>query len=290
MLTRARWVGTAAICLTCTSAIAQVDHPSSAAPATGQDAVVRSDLAFDVVSIRPSKAGPDQWRLGIPAGGDEYRAIGMPLSTTLMLAWLPWRMQSKNRVVGAPSWLWNDHYDFVGKVSEADLPAWHDLTSRGFRVPNPMLQTMLRNALAERCKLAVHLVPAETDGFELVVAARGPNAKNLVEARADDVIPDNAQKIPYDGRLVPILSPEDPVVHFYTTSMAALAESLSGWAGGPVQDRTGLTSKYNFSVTRESAEGLPFYWDLAPLGLKLVPAKIPTENIVIDHIEKPSPD
>ena len=288
VLPRAGWVGMAAICFICASAIAQVDRPSSAAPAAGQDAVVRSDLSFDVVSILPSKAGPNQWSLRVAPGGDDYRAIGMPLSTTLMLAWLPWRLQSKNRIVGAPSWLWNDLYDFVGKVSEADLPAWQNLAPRGFRAPNPMLQTMLRNSLAERCKLAVHLIPAETDGFAIVVAAHGPNAKNLVDAKADDVIPDNAQKIPYDGRMVPILSQDDPVLHFYATSMTALAEMLSGFVGGPVQDKTGLSGKYNFPVTRVSTEGLPFYWDLAPLGLKLDPAKTPTENIVIDHIERPS--
>jgi uncharacterized protein (TIGR03435 family) len=29
-------------------------------------------------------------------------------------------------------------------------------------------------------------------------------------------------------------------------------------------------------------------WNLAALGLKLVPIKIPTEKVTIDHIERPS--
>jgi uncharacterized protein (TIGR03435 family) len=290
-LLNARWIAVAAICLNFAAAVAQVDRPSSVAPVAGQDVVVRPDLAFDVVSIRPSKAGPMGWSLQIPAGGDEYRAIGRPLSTTLLLAYLPWSLGSKHRVVGAPSWLWDDEFDFVGKVGEADLAEWHKFAPRGFREPNPMLQTMLRNALAERCKLTVHLVPAETDGFALVIAAHGPNAKNLIKTSANDVIPDKAVKIPYDGRVVPIYSRDDPVVHYYTTSMIALAASLSGAVGAPVVDQTALAGKYNFSVTREDAgQGLPFYWDLAPLGLKLIPARIPTQNIVIDHIERPSPD
>lgn len=281
----------AAICFIGASATAQVDRPSSAAPAAGQDAVVRSDLAFDVVSILPSKAGPDQWRLGTPAGGDEYHAIGMPLGATLLMAYYPFRLQSRDRIVGAPGWLWNDEVDFVGKVGEADLPEWQKLTQRGFRVPNPMLQIMLQNALADRCKLVIHRMPAQVDGYALVVAGHGPNAKNLIEAKADDVIPDNAQRIPYDGRMVPILSPSEPVLHFYTTSMTALAEMLSGWGGGQVQDRTGLTGKYNFSLTRLSTEGIPTVdWDLGQLGLKLIAMKIPVENVVIDHIERPSPD
>jgi uncharacterized protein (TIGR03435 family) len=290
-LLKERWTAAAVICLASVCAIAQNNPPSRGLPPTTQDAVVRPDLAFDVVSIRPSNAGLNQWGLNIPAGGDEYSAVGMPLSMTLMLAYLPFRFQKKDRIVGAPNWLWNDRFDFIGKVAEADLPEWHSLGPRGFRVPNPMLQTMLRNALGERCKLAVHLVPAETDGFQLIVAPHGVNAKNLVEAKPSDAIPDNAQKIAYNGRMVPILSRDDPVLHFYSTSMSALAEMLSGSVGGPVADKTGLTGKYNFQVIREDGgEGLPFYWDLAPLGLKLIPAKIPTQNIVIDHIERPIPN
>jgi len=259
-------------------------------PDTNESPPVRPDLAFDVVSIHPSKAGPNEWRMQILPWGDEYRAIGLPLARTLLFAYLPWHSFSRDRIVGAPGWLWDDEFDFVGKVGESDLPAWHSFVSRGFHVPNPMLQTMLRNALIERCKLAIHLVPAEADGFALVVAAHGPNVKKLVKAKADDVIPDNAMMITFGGRMVPIASPDNPVLHFYATSMAALAESLSG-GGAIVVDRTGLAGKYRFDLTRLGSEGVPASdWDVARLGLKLIPAKIPTENIVIDHIERPTPD
>jgi uncharacterized protein (TIGR03435 family) len=83
-----------------------------------------------------------------------------------------------------------------------------------------MAQTMLQNALADRCKIAVHRVARLIDGYALVVANHGPNRKNLVESKPDDAIPDRAEKIDLDARIID--SPDDPAVHFYQTSMAVI--------------------------------------------------------------------
>lgn len=254
-----------------------------------QDAAGRSDITFDVVSIRPSNAGLNQWHLGAPAGGDQYDAIGLPLGNTILMAYLPYRLQSKERIIGAPSWVWNERYDIVGKTNEADLADWQKLTQRGLMVQNPMLQTMLRNALADRCRLIVHRVPTKIEGYALVLAKHGPNRKRLVESKTDEVIPDRALKMSLGARVVPIYSHDDPVLHFYQTSMAAFVLFLSGSA--PIEDKTGLAGRYRFDLTRLGTDGIPTSdWDLAPLGLKLVPAKIHAQDIVIDHIERPSPN
>ena len=270
----------------------QTVNARDATPSTAEDASIRSDLSFDVVSIRPSAPNLREHMFGLlPRGGDEYRAIGIPLGTTLLVAYFPPAIGRRERVMNAPGWLWNDEYNFIGKVSDADLPEWLTQSQRGFtNLLNPMLQVMLQNAFKDRCKLALHRIPAFADGYSLVIASRGINRKNLTDSHPDDILPKMALKIALGGRMVPILSPEDPVLHFYGTSMAALAAEMSGLIGEPVEDRTNLAGKYNFSVTRIRTEGLPFYWNLAPLGLKLVPTKVPTENIVIDHIEKPSPN
>jgi uncharacterized protein (TIGR03435 family) len=264
--------------------IAVTEVVAQAKASTDGDSTVRADLAFDVVSIRPSSAGPDHWHMGTPWGGDQYEAIGMPLGMTILVAYFPMKMGSMDRIVGAPGWVWNDKYDVVGKVGEVDLPAWQKLNRGG---QNPMLQTMLQKALADRCKIVVHRVPTQIDGYALVVAKHGPNRKNLVESKPDDTIPDRAVKMDLDARIVPIYSHDDPVLHFYQTSMAAFVLFMSGAA--PIEDRTGLSGKYKFDLTRLGTEGIPSSdWDLAPLGLKLIPVKIPTEKIVIDHIERPS--
>lgn len=270
-----------------TSGVCQVGSTPAAKAAADGEVTVHPDLAFDVVSIRASNADPDQTRLRVVPGGDQYEAIGLPLGWTILLAYVPILPVSKDRIVGAPDWVWNDNYDVVGKVSEADLPDWQKISPRGLKGKNPIVQTMLQNALADRCKIAVHRVPTLIDGYALVIANHGPNRKNLVESKPDDAIPDRAERMGLDARIID--SPEDPVVHFYQTSLAVFVLFLSGAAS--IEDRTGLTRKYRFDLMRVGTEGLPASdWDLAPLGLKLIPAKIPSENIVIDHIERPSPN
>jgi len=265
---------------------AQVGRTPATPAATDGEPTLRADLAFDVVSIRPSNAENQALQM---SSGDQYAAIGMPIGRTILMAYFPFRMGSRNRIVGAPGWVWNDKYDFIGKVGEVDLSRWQKLSQRGFMVKNPMLQVMLQSALADRCKLAVHRIPTQIDGYALVIANHGPNRKNLVKSTPDEAIPDHAVRIDLDGRVVPILSPDNPVLHFFQTSMAAFALFMSGPL--PVVDRTGLQGIFKFDITRLGTEGIQTSdLDLASLGLKLVPIKIPTENVVIDHIERPSPN
>lgn len=274
-----------AISVAAVSGIAQ----SGNAPAANGDAAVRADLAFDVVSIRPSSARPNQVHLQVMPGGDRYEAIGMPLGWTILMAYFPIRMGSTDRIVGAPGWVWNDMYDVVGKVREADLPAWQKLSERLLTPKNPMLEAMLQRALVDRCKMVVHRVPTPVDGYALVVAKHGPNRKNLAESKPGESIPKEAMRIGLDGRMVPIYPGREPVIHFYETSIAALILEISG--STVIEDRTGLSGKYRFDLTSLGTEGVPSSdWDLAPLGLKLVPIKVLSEKIVIDHIERPSPN
>lgn len=222
--------------------------------------------------------------------GDEYRAVGEPLGITILWAYFPVRMGSRDRIIGAPSWVWNDSYDFVGKVGETDLPDWQHFSQRGFMAPNPMLQIMLQNALANRCRLVIHRIPVQVNGFALVVGNHGPNQKNLVESGPDDIMPDKAVRIALGGSVIPFLSHDDSVLHFYQTSTASLALFISG-PGAPIEDRTGLSGKYKFDLTRLGLDGTPTSdWDWTPLGLKLIPTKIRTEQIVVDHIDRPSPN
>lgn len=58
-----------------TSVVAQASNTPAANASAGRDATVRAHLAFDVVSMRPSNDGPDQWHLQVVPGGDQYEAI-----------------------------------------------------------------------------------------------------------------------------------------------------------------------------------------------------------------------
>lgn len=262
---------------------------SSQGPAAANPSPAHA-FAFEVVSIRPSKPGERVRVLAIPLSGDEYRALGFPLGITILFAYFPSALQSRERLPGAPNWIWTDRFDFAAKVASEDIEAWQQSLRGGLGEPNPMLEAMLQAALADRCKLIVHRIPATVSGFALVVANRGPNAKRFSLAKPDEIIPEGAVKIQEDGRVVPILSDDDPVLRFYGTSTNALAAFLSR-DGAPVEDRTGLSGKYDFALTRLNLANDPSVdFDLAALGLKLEPIRSQTENIVIDHIEYPSPN
>jgi uncharacterized protein (TIGR03435 family) len=270
------------------SALAQNGPQKSPSMATAGYSDPVGAFAFEVVSIRPGNAANTQTYVRL--NGDEYRAIGFPLAQTILMAYFPWALQSKERISDAPGWVWKDKFDFVAKVGPDDLDEWRRLLQPGFGEKNQMLEAMLQAALADRCKLVVHRIPAAVPGFALVVAKHSPNLKRFNEAKPDEIVPDNAQWIPRGGRMVPILSPDDPILHFYAISTSSLAAMMSRW-GAPVEDQTGLPGKYDFALTRLSNVGdISVNWDVAALGFKLKPITVQAETIVVDHIEYPSPN
>ena len=75
---------------------------------------------------------------------------------------------------------------------------------------------------------------------------------------------------------------------------------LSNFAGRPVQDRTGLTGRYDMSFRRPrpgaysldpdtTSNPPPSIFEVAEsFGLKLETAKSSVEMLVVDHVERPS--
>ena len=238
--------------------------------------------AFDVVSIRPSPVhGVSMARIE----ADGYQSLGMPLTVVISSAYWSITYSSRDFLIGAPDWVWHDKYDFVGKVAPEDVVAWQN-ANKGLAEPNEMLKERLQAALAERCKLVLHRVPAETTGFVLVLGKHGAKLK---EAQPDEVIPSTALHISDDGMMIPIMSPDNPVLTFFHTSMASLAKEISHVWGRPVSDETGLTGKYDFMVPKVVNDPDPSVaLDVGSIGLMLKPVKVPTFAIVVDHIERPS--
>ena len=87
-------------------------------------------------------------------------------------------------------------------------------------------------------------------------------------------------------------------------TMSDLAENLTGRMNQPVIDRTGLTGRYDFVLrwtpdnvqnaaanAGPSRDGTPIVTALQEqLGLKLEAQRAPVEFLIIDRIERPSPD
>jgi uncharacterized protein (TIGR03435 family) len=254
-------------------------------------------MAFEVVSIRPS------WRWlpemeTLETQPDGYRARAQPLISTIIFAYMPrsYYLTNENKILNQPGWT-GDKYDIQAKVAPSDMAEWQ----KQGRMGGEMLSAMLRSMLEDRCKLAVHWVPGQTSGYALVVGKHGSKLKkatppippNGIQVRVGD------QNYP-DARYFPHAKGDARTdVPFYNISMEALAGWLSMLFETPVLDQTGLTGNYDLVLNKrekqdmedESApdpRGESSRWDMEALGLKLVPMKVPTRRLVIDHIERPS--
>jgi len=73
--------------------------------------------------------------------------------------------------------------------------------------------------------------------------------------------------------------------------MALLAELIQGFVGRAVIDKTGLVGSYHLKLAFDFRD-VPFIFTAIQeqLGLKLESANSSVDFLVIDHIERPTPD
>ncbi len=258
-------------------------------------------LAFEVVSIRPAKPGANPIIM-MKIDPDGYRAPSQWMIYTILMAYFPQGLPYwSHRVSGAPDWVRSDLYAIDAKVSDAELADWQKQGATLDKMP--MLRQMLQTMLADRCHLVAHMVPGTPiTGLTLEL---GKQAPRLTETKPGETLP-TGRKLP-DGGVVPFTKSGEQATsfRFYNATMADLAEFVSeqDW-GHPVLDHTGLTGHYDFVVnlTDDTDSNVPggaatpgnpdplsdWKSDLLALGLRVTPTAIPIDNLVIDHIERPS--
>jgi len=272
----------------------------TAAGSTAVPAVVTTapgkPYAFDVISIRQNKTPPTREVVAEDgATADGYRSH-QTLLLSLVTAYVPQvggaAFYSFDQIKGIPDWLVSQRYDVDARIAEQDRAEWQKPDAQ-----KRMLQSMLQAMLGDRCKLVVHREVKETQVSSLAVARGGPKFKDTDPAAEHP----GGQKLPFGGVIV--LHGEDGM-SFYDTSMGSLASFLSSLAnqGRPVQDKTGLAGRYDFTLKfgkqSEAAEDTDsqtplremILTGLSNLGLKLDAEKGQVETLVIDHMERPSED
>jgi uncharacterized protein (TIGR03435 family) len=203
---------------------------------------------------------------------------------------------SVDQFIGMPAWLTGDdaRYDVDAKVDEADLADWQNPAKQP-----AMLRSMLQAMLEDRLKLAVHRATREAPVDLLVVRKNGPKFK---ETDPGEVHP-GARPMPGGGTLSREEKDDQMIVHYFGISISQLANFVLGDAGRTVEDKTGLAGRYDVTIQRPALqqgaqqEGIsapdpgPSAASIADqLGLKLEPSKAQVETLVIDHVERPSPN
>ncbi len=238
-------------------------------------------IPFEVVSIRPS----------IPTRihGDYFTDDGYTIHGITPYTLLTYMSKTLS---GVPDWCSNERYDIVAKVAEADVPAWKELN---FKQKSRSMQAILE----DRFHLKWHMETKMEQGYELVIAKNGSRLK---EATPGGTYPDGPQAKDGTSRHGVFLNVGLTGFVGQAASMDQLTANLQMFARAPVVDKTGLAGTYDFTLTAAPQPALTpgdsdppvsngqslFSAVQQQLGLKLTPAKVPVEYVIVDHIERPS--
>jgi uncharacterized protein (TIGR03435 family) len=278
-----------------------------------QSSAQQKRLTFDVASVK-SVAVPggvslmEDGRIGVRKGGGTQIPPNTGGPGTDDPGRIHWPLISLKQLLRRA---WDSFY-------EIDGPGWLD--SRAVTVDATMppdtnkaqFQEMLRNLITERFGLHYHAGKKEITGYALVIAGNRPKMKaSADQAEAEYARPPRPTGRDKDG--FPILPPVSGkmMVNFgmgdrsriiaQQVTMKALAENLGSQMKGIVKDATGLTAKYDFTLTYASLEPLPapahMPEELEPvpdlfaalqsqLGLKLERKPVPVEVFVVDQMNK----
>jgi len=229
--------------------------------------LLANTLEFDVASIKLAKDYPGQILDSTPG---RLRLVSMEPTTMIRNAYhLTWEAS----LTGFPSWADKDCFDVEAKADED--PA--------IKLPEARDRNMLRlqSLLVARFNLKFHWETKQQRGYALTV-----------------------------GKKVPTLTPADPAITKRTTQgrgllrcqscpLSSLAAFLSNFLKRPVETQTQIQGTYDFNLNFEPLDAdistdtqFPSLFTVLKdqLGLKLEPKTIAVPTMVIDHIDRPTPN
>jgi uncharacterized protein (TIGR03435 family) len=198
-------------------------------------------------------------------------------------------------VEGDPEWVRSARYSIDAK---ADGP------QSGAMMRGPMMQALLE----ERFHMRTHRELREVPVYVMTVAKGGPKFRLAKEGSCQPFDASGDLNVHLDGVPCawPIMSRKGPtrVFDFHGVTIDVFAKDLHP-DGRPVIDRTGLAGAFDIHLevqadapdssgpdngaASDPSPGASFFAAMRQqLGLRLDPAKGPSEILVIDHIEKPS--
>ena len=253
---------------------------------------------FEVASVRPNTSGTLQQSMAWPKGS--FSAVNMQLSTLISQAYgIPTNLQ-RFTLVGGPEDLLAARYDIQARLPET--------TPEGQHFP------MLRSLLVERFKLRVHYESRPTPTYALTHAREDRRLGPDLRPSSIDCNVERERVTQRGHRLTRETAPRDAkgrTVCWSNTSAFAnagaqtmanvgsvsdLVRSLQSFVDRPVTEGTGLTGSFEWQVVFASRvdpnPDLPSVFTAVQeqLGLKLEARIDPYEVLVIDSVERPTPD
>jgi uncharacterized protein (TIGR03435 family) len=243
--------------------------------------------SFEVATIKPLEGAPPPMPGGPPPMPDDEVRL---FANTRILISMAYNVQgfAKSEIVGGPAWLDDQIYEVHGKINGPLSAAMQQMPERE---RSKQIELMEQSLLADRFKMNAHFETRELPEFALVIAKGGPKLHP-----ADPSLPRNGCTRVSEGQTQELKSTGSTV-----QDLVQMLQSESESGERPIIDKTRLTDSYDFALkwTRDetldgsqSAAGGPSLFTALEdqLGLKLVPTKGPVEVVVIDSIERPSPN
>lgn len=268
------------IAATCFPLVAQQQAPTFAVASIKPNTTTKVPLSIaHLAFLREAGAGNAQngrfWMQG---------DVGAtPLIVLIQLAYNVKDVQ----IEGGPAWVRSDRY-------EVDARAEGSATFEQMR-------SMLQSLLADRFKLTLRREMRQLPVYDLLAAKDGLRIAAIKEGSW--VTPEQA--VPFGplscGGVRKYLGPQRQVLEVAGIPVARLIELLSDEVGRVVVDKTGFTDLFSFRLEFAPVGGpqiAPFD-SSAPslfaalqeqLGLKLEPARGPVEVLVINSVERPTPN
>jgi bla regulator protein blaR1 len=252
---------------------------------------------FALTSVKPNKTGCCV-EGGVGNGGGGGRDV-----TLKFLLAFAYRLQ-KFQISGGPKWIDSDRFDVEGK---ADDP----------KASFDQLRLMLQSLLEDRFKLKLHRETKESRVYALVVGKGGPKIK----LSSDQISPDVNGPAPRGaGPNRGAIRGGEGILVGNAVTLSWFATSLSQRVDRLVIDKTNLTGRFDIRLRWAPGPAEPLFDSAGnripqtildmngvtvgpdpsgpsifsaiqeQLGLKLESARAPLEVLVIDHVEKPSPN
>ena len=258
-------------------------------------------VAFEVASVKPNVS--DSGSSSSNDNPGSYAAINMSLRRLIAFAYRMNPAIDRDRIVG-PSWIDAARFDVAARTPVDS--------------PRDQIPDMLRTLLVERFRLAAHTEMREESVYALVrVRSDGQLGPQLTPSSLDCSKPGaflsgsagthspsaTTGETPQCG-IISNVDANGGVLRGGGRSMTDLARNLTGRVNRAVIDRTGLSGAYDFVLrwTPEnfqnpaanagpSKDGTLIVTALQEqLGLKLEAQRGPVEILVIDRVERPTPD
>ena len=230
--------------------------------------------SFEVASVKPNKSGASNAVPPSRANGS-YSVSNVALKSIIANAYEVRIFQ----IAGDPAWLTSERFDIIARGREG--------------TPDRLRPAMLRTLLAERFKLAAHFETREQQVYALVLARSdgrpGPQLKPSSPSAGG--AKSGLVTTSVDNGVARIQGSRVPLDNF------ALVLSSSVFSRRVI-DRTGLGGEFDLDLrfTPESSTAVApefpsiFAAVQEQLGLKLQSERAPVPVLVIDSVDRPSPD